>query len=53
MTELDLRHSLVPNELIEELTRSMPEHVEHGQGQYDYVKFMESLIDVPDGANGV
>lgn len=60
MTELDLRHSLIPDELVEELTKTMPEHAgielqeDRDLPKYDYVKFMEGLIDAREnhGANG-
>ena len=63
MTELDLRHSLIPDELIDDLVKSMPEHNgidvnddddenEHGkQPKYDYVDFMSKFIEAPT-ANG-
>ena len=50
MTELDLRHSLVPEEVIDELKQSLPRHQgpavqEQDQDvpQYDYVSFMEKF----------
>lgn len=52
VTEMDLRHSLIPEELIDDLLASMPEH--HGPDlagtdrdtpKYDYVKFMESMME--------
>ena len=51
MTELDLRHSLVPDEVIDELLKTMPEHKgpnlqqDRGVPQYDYVTFMEKFIE--------
>jgi hypothetical protein len=47
---MDLRHSLIPEELIDEMIKTMPEH--HGDGQpedanipkYDYVNFMERYL---------
>jgi Ca2+-binding EF-hand superfamily protein len=49
VTEMDLRHSLVPDEVIEKLVEIMPPHkgpdmqVDRGQPQYDYISFMEKL----------
>jgi len=47
---MDLRHSLIPDDLVEEMIRSMPEH-EGAGGQddrdlhkYDYTTFMEKLM---------
>ncbi|KAF2093921.1 alpha-actin-like proteinin [Rhizodiscina lignyota] len=54
VTELDLRHSLIPDELVDELTKTMPEHSgpdlqeDRGLPKYDYIKFMEKLIDEPE-----
>lgn len=50
VTEMDLRHSLVPDEVIDELIQMMPEHQgpdtaeDRGMPQYDYISFMEKLI---------
>lgn len=50
VTEMDLRHSLVPDEVIEKLVDIMPRHAapdaqaDCGGPQYDYVSFMEKLI---------
>ena len=50
MTELDLRHSLIPDELIDEMIRSMPEHQgldmqeDRHLPKYDYMTFMDKLI---------
>lgn len=47
---MDLRHSLIPDELVEELTKSMPEHSgpdleqDRELPKYDYIRFMESLL---------
>lgn len=59
VTEMDLRHSLVPDDVIEKLVEIIPRHTgpdmaEHrGQPQYDYIAFMEKLIneegEVPNG----
>ena len=56
MTELDLRHSLIPDELIDDLVKSMPAHKgpdlqeDRNVPKYDYVSFMEKLMD--GGTNG-
>lgn len=50
VTEMDLRHSLIPDELIEDLVKSMPSHEgldlqeDRGLPKYDYVSFMSNLI---------
>lgn len=50
VTEMDLRHSLVPDEVIEKLAKTMPLHSgpdlqqDRGQPQYDYISFMDQLI---------
>ncbi|MCJ1343632.1 hypothetical protein MMC31_001828, partial [Peltigera leucophlebia] len=47
VTELDLRHSLIPDDLVEDLLSSMPPHVgpdlqeDRHRAKYDYVTFME------------
>ena len=49
MTELDLRHSLIPDELIDDLLASMPSHKgpdlqeDRHLPKYDYVSFMEKM----------
>ncbi|RMZ91249.1 hypothetical protein DV736_g1547, partial [Chaetothyriales sp. CBS 134916] len=51
VTEMDLRHSLIPDELIEDLLQSMPEHRGDDEGadvgvpKYDYVSFMQGMIN--------
>ena len=51
VTEMDLRHSLIPDELIEDLLHSMPKHngpdleVDRQLPKYDYIGFMEGMID--------
>lgn len=51
VTEMDLRHSLVPDDVIEKLVTIIPPHrgpdleVDRGMPQYDYIKFMGGLID--------
>lgn len=49
MTELDLRHSLIPDDLVEDLLASMPPHVgpdlqeDRHRSKYDYISFMERM----------
>jgi len=49
VTELDLRHSLIPDELVEDLLSSMPPHKgpdlqeDRGRPKYDYISFMEKM----------
>ncbi|ESZ96057.1 hypothetical protein SBOR_3534 [Sclerotinia borealis F-4128] len=61
VTEMDLRHSLVPDEVIEKLTQFIPIHKgpdlqeDRGMPQYDYISFMDKLLggnedDENDGA---
>ncbi|RDI79825.1 hypothetical protein Vi05172_g10163 [Venturia inaequalis] len=50
VTEMDLRHSLIPDEIVEEMISAMPEHPgtgaqdEQNIPKYDYVTFMEKLM---------
>lgn len=50
---MDLRHSLIPDELIEDLVKSMPEHrgpdlqEDRNMPKYDYASFMERFVDSP------
>ena len=47
VTEVDLRHSLIPEELVEELVEVMPV-VGEGEGEgkrFDYARFMERITD--------
>ena len=50
VTEMDLRHSLIPDELIEDLLHTMPKHsgpdleVDRHLPKYDYISFMERMI---------
>jgi len=50
VTEMDLRHSLVPDDVIEKLVEIMPPHKgpdmkdDRGMPQYDYIAFMESMM---------
>jgi len=52
-----LRHSLIPDEVIEDLVKSMPAHKgpdlqeDRDLRKYDYVSFMEKLIG-DKAANG-
>lgn len=54
VTEMDLRHSLVPDEVIEKLIQFVPEHKgpdlqqDRGMKQYDYITFMDNMIAGPD-----
>lgn len=54
VTEMDLRHSLVPDEVIEKLTAIIPLHKgpdlqeDRGMPQYDYISFMDTLISEPN-----
>lgn len=47
---MDLRHSLIPDEIVEEMISAMPEHPgtgaqdEQNIPKYDYVTFMEKLM---------
>ncbi|KAJ4302870.1 alpha-actinin [Kalmusia sp. IMI 367209] len=55
VTEIDLRHSLVPDEIIEDLIASMPEHKgpdmqeDRNIPKYDYISYMERYMG---GSNG-
>ncbi|ROW12097.1 hypothetical protein VMCG_00708 [Cytospora schulzeri] len=59
VTEMDLRHSLVPDEVIEQLIDIIPPHSgpdmkdDRGQPQYDYIAFMEKLISDERAAQGL
>ena len=60
MTEVDLRHSLVPDEIIEQLTQSMPKHdprigednnipaEDRELSRYDYMSFMKTFMGGDD-----
>ncbi|MCJ1361391.1 hypothetical protein MMC16_000491 [Acarospora aff. strigata] len=66
VTELDLRHSLIPDDLIEDLVHSMPKHrgpdlqQDRDLPKYDYIGFMQNITqkggllngDVDESANG-
>ncbi|KAI5300721.1 hypothetical protein KEM55_005569 [Ascosphaera atra] len=56
VTEIDLRHSLIPDDLIESLVETMPEHEgpdlaeDRDLPKYDYITFMQRLmVDGEDG----
>jgi len=50
VTELDLRHSLVPDEVIEDLLSTMPEHKgpdmqeDRDAAKFDYITYMERYM---------
>lgn len=54
VTEMDLRHSLVPDEVIDKLIEIIPPHKgpdlqeDRGLPQYDYVKFMGKLLEAQE-----
>ena len=54
VTEMDLRHSLVPDDVIEKLVDIMPGHSgpdmqsDRGQPQFDYIAFMDKMIGDAD-----
>ncbi|KAH0138078.1 alpha-actinin-2, partial [Aureobasidium melanogenum] len=58
VTELDLRHSLIPDELIEDLVRTMPQHngpdlqEDRDLEKYDYITFMQKYMGAAPNANG-
>jgi len=51
VTEMDLTHSLIPEEIVRDLVGSMPVlgggggGEEEGEGRLDYVRFMEKFVD--------
>lgn len=59
VTEMDLRHSLVPDEVIDKLIEIIPPHSgpdtseDRGMPQYDYIAFMEKLISDEKEAGNV
>lgn len=59
VTEMDLRHSLVPDEVIDKLITIVPLHKgpdlqeDRGMPQYDYISFMEKLMSDPEDSYGV
>ncbi|KAI6947889.1 alpha-actinin-2, partial [Hortaea werneckii] len=58
VTELDLSHSLIPDEIVQKLVDSMPTHrgpdlqEDRELPKYDYVRFMETFIGGGGGAGG-
>lgn len=50
VTELDLRHSLVPDEIIDDLLNSMPEHKgpdmqeDRDLPKFDYITYMQRYM---------
>lgn len=54
VTEFDLRHSLVPDGMIDELVSTMPKvETEGGEVGFDYEKYMEGLMGKKLESNGV
>lgn len=59
VTEMDLRHSLVPDEVIDQLIQIIPQHTgpdmqaDRDQPQYDYIAFMDKLISDGRGATSI
>jgi hypothetical protein len=57
VTELDLRHSLIPEELIDNLLETMPKHEgpdlleDRDMPKYDYISFMEEMMDAANDGN--
>jgi hypothetical protein len=51
---MDLRHSLVPDDVIDKLINVVPLHKgpdlqqDRGMPQYDYISFMDGLISDPE-----
>ncbi|KAF2004441.1 alpha-actin-like proteinin [Amniculicola lignicola CBS 123094] len=58
VTELDLRHSLVPDEIIEDLVKTMPEHKgpdlqeDRSIPKFDYITYMERYMGGAGHGNG-
>ncbi|KAF2679591.1 alpha-actinin-2 [Lentithecium fluviatile CBS 122367] len=58
VTEMDLRHSLVPDEIIEDLIESMPEHKgpdlqeDRNVPKFDYISYMQRYMGGDNGMNG-
>ncbi|KAK1240713.1 hypothetical protein MKX07_006146 [Trichoderma sp. CBMAI-0711] len=59
VTEMDLRHSLVPEEVIDTLLNMMPPHNgpdmsrDRGKAQYDYISFMEKMMGGDDADDDI
>jgi Ca2+-binding EF-hand superfamily protein len=57
VTEMDLRHSLVPDDVIDKLVDIIPRHTgpdaaeDRGMPQYDYIAFMDKLISEENEAH--
>ncbi|KAI9712880.1 MAG: hypothetical protein M1812_006749 [Candelaria pacifica] len=57
VTEMDLRHSLIPDELIDDLLKTMPEHKgpdlqeDRELPKYDYISFMDNFTQNGGVAN--
>lgn len=57
MTELDLTHSLIPDEIVSQLLETLPPHKgpdlqeDRHLPKYDYITFMERFVG-NSGANG-
>ncbi len=55
---MDLRHSLIPDELIDDLLKTMPEHKgpdlqeDRELPKYDYISFMENFTQSGGAASG-
>jgi hypothetical protein len=55
VTELDLRHSLVPDEIIEDLLSTMPVHKgpdlqeDRDLAKFDYITYMQRYMNGGDG----
>lgn len=51
VTEMDLRHSLIPDEVIEHLVKTMPQHdgpdmlEDRDLQKFDYISFMNKMIE--------
>jgi len=58
VTELDLRHSLIPDDLIADLVHSMPPHKgpdlqqDRNLPKFDYISFMEKITQDGRPVNG-
>jgi hypothetical protein len=56
---MDLRHSLVPDEIIEDLIATMPEHKgpdmqeDRDVSKFDYITYMERYMGGAKGGNGL
>lgn len=58
VTELDLTHSLIPDEIVQQLIEEMPAHKgpdlqqDRDLPKYDYISFMDKYLHGGDGLNG-